>query len=89
MPIVEIPPPFRGTTEGESSVEVDGATVLACIEAVGRRYPGFRELVVDDANRVRGWAHVYRNDEALEADGLGATLAPGDAVRILASIGGG
>lgn len=89
MPIVAVPAPFRGVTRGEPQVEVDGCTVEECLEAVERRYSGFRELVLDADGRARGWTQIYVNDRPLAADGLGVAVESADRIEILASIGGG
>ena len=50
MPTVLIPTAYRGPTGGEAEVPVEGATALACLEAVEAEYPGFLALVVEDGS---------------------------------------
>ena len=49
MPVVRVPAPFRGTTQGREEVEVQGDTVRRCLVAADVLCPGLQELVVDSA----------------------------------------
>ena len=89
MPQVEVPPRYRGPTNGLSQIEVDGDTVRSCIEAVEAQYPGFLELVFDADGELRRYVHLFVNDEAVDRDAADAPVADGDRVQILASAAGG
>jgi len=89
MPLVEVPPRYRGPTNGRSQIEVDAGTVRGCIEAVEAHYPGFRELVFDADGGLRRYVRLFVNDEALDRDAADAPVAAGDRVQILASAAGG
>ena len=52
MPIVIIPPPYRGPTQGEAEVEVDAANVLEALEAVEARHPGFGPQIFSAPGKV-------------------------------------
>jgi molybdopterin synthase sulfur carrier subunit len=90
MPIVRVPPPYRGPTRGEAEIEVAGATVRECLEAVEARYPGFRAQVLDDAGQLHRFVRLFVNGAALDARrALDTRVAAGDAVEVLAAIAGG
>jgi molybdopterin converting factor small subunit len=89
VPQVLIPPPYRGPTEGRAAVEVDGATVRDCLDAVARRFPGFAEQLFDGEGRVHGFVNLFVNGDAIERAALDMTVADGDRVEILAAIAGG
>jgi molybdopterin converting factor small subunit len=89
MPKVIVPPPFRGPTQGNAEIEVEGRTVLECIEAVETRYPGFRVLVLDGANRPHKFVSLFRNGERLELTDLDGVVADGDELQVLAAVAGG
>ncbi len=89
MPQVEVPPRYRGPTNGRRQIEVDGDTVRTCIEAVGAQYPGFLELGFDADGELRRYVRLFVNDELLERDAADAPLAARDCVKILASAAGG
>jgi molybdopterin synthase sulfur carrier subunit len=89
MPQVEIPPRYRGPTNGRSQIEVDGGTVRSCIEAVEVQYPGFLELVFDANGELRRYVRLFVNGEALDRDAVDAPVEASDRVQILASVAGG
>ncbi len=87
MPTVSVPPPFRGPTQGAASVDVEGSSVRACLEAVETRHPGFRELVLNPDGTASKFVKLFLNGEPVED--LEAAVADGDEVAVLAAIGGG
>ena len=89
MPIVIVPPPYRGPTQGHAEIEVEGATVRACLAAVGSRFEGFAEQLFDADGRVHGFVSLFVNGEEIEREALDTALAAGDRVEILAAIAGG
>ena len=90
MPVVIVPPPYRGPTEGAERIEADGETVKACLEAVGQRYPGFLDQVVAPDGSVHRFVNLFLNGDELErASALDQAVAAGDEVEILAAIAGG
>jgi molybdopterin converting factor small subunit len=89
MPLVEIPPRYRGPTQGRSQVQVEADTVRSCIEAVEVQYPGFRELVFDAEGGLRRYVRLFVNNQALGRDAADTPVAAGDRVQILASAAGG
>lgn len=89
MPVIQIPPPYRGPTQGVTEVDVDGATLRDCLEAVEKQYPGFAPLVIDEAGRLRKFATWFRNGDKLTGDVLATSLDPGDSIEIISSVAGG
>jgi molybdopterin converting factor small subunit len=89
MPQVVVPAPYRGPTLGEERIEVAGATVGECLEAVGKRFAGFRELIFDAAGRVHKFVKLFVNGEEIERTALDKPVDRDDRVEILAAIAGG
>ena len=89
MPVVKIPPPYQGPTEGRAVIDVTGATVVECIEAVCKRFVGFRELIFDASGKVHKFVTLYVNGDEIERTALATPVAAGDEVAILAAIAGG
>lgn len=89
MPQVEVPPRYRGPTQGRSRIDVDAATVRTCIEAVESQYPGFRELVFDAQGNLRRYVRLCVNGDALDRDAVDEPVAGDDRVQILAAAAGG
>ena len=89
MPTLQIPPPYRGPTQGADEVEVDGVTLLECLEEVERKYPGFGPLVMDEDGNLRKFATWFRNGDKLMGEILATELDPGDSIEIISSVAGG
>jgi molybdopterin synthase sulfur carrier subunit len=89
MPQVVVPPPYRGPTLGQERIEVAGATVGECLEAVGKRFVGFHELIFDGAGRVHKFVKLFVNGDEIERTALDKPLDQGDQIEILAAIAGG
>ena len=89
MPQVFVPPPYRGPTFGAERIEVSGATVGECLEAVGKRFAGFHELIFDGAGRVHKFVKLFVNGDEIERSALATPVASADSIEILAAIAGG
>ncbi len=89
MPQINIPPPYQGPTGGRGRVEVEGGTVAECIEALGARYPGFREQIFDADGRVHRFVQLFVNGDEVDRAAVDTPVAEGDVVEILAAIAGG
>jgi len=90
MPRLIVPPPYRGPTGGLDRIEVEGSTVKECLEAVGRRFPGFAEQVVDVDGHVHRFVNVFLNgDEIDRKEALDQVVSDGDDIEIIAAIAGG
>ena len=89
MPQVVIPPPYRGPTLGQERIEASGGTVGECLEAVGKRFPGFHELIFDGSGRVHKFVKLFVNGDEIERAALATPVGSADEVEILAAIAGG
>ena len=89
MPKVRIPPPYRGPTQGTGELSVDGATVLACLEAVERKFATFLPQVLDEDGNVHRFVKIFKNGAQLRGSVLGERLTANDELEIVAAIAGG
>jgi molybdopterin converting factor small subunit len=90
MPIVMIPTPFRGTTQGAAKIEVPSGTVLECLQSVGERCPGFFELCVGADGAAQRWNKFFLNEVQIETDEVLTTrVEEGDRLEVLAAVAGG
>ena len=89
MPQVEVPSRYRVPTKGEALIDVEGATVRECIEAVESRYPGFQELILDRRGDLNRYVKLFLNGEQLPRDAIDAPVALSDRLQVLASAAGG
>ena len=89
MPTILVPTAYRGPTRGQAEVEVEGATVRACIEAVEEQFPGFVEQVIDAGGNVHRFVKLFINEQDIENSDVDRAVEPGDRIEILAAIAGG
>ena len=89
MPQVQIPPPYQGPTQGQGRIDVEGRTVLECIDAVETKFPGFRDQVIDAAGDVHRFVQLFVNGDEIDRGALHTPVEPNDSVEILAAIAGG
>lgn len=89
MPKVRIPPPYRGPTQGTAEIQVEGEHVLASLEAVDRKYPGFLAQVLDEDGNVHRFVKLFKNGDQLRGEVLREPLAENDDLEIVAAIAGG
>lgn len=87
---IGIPTPLRPFTGGRDEVCVEGATLLAAIEALDRLHPGMKGRLLNDHGALRPYVNVFVNDEDVRAlDGLRTPLRPGDRLLLIPAIAGG
>jgi len=89
MPVVMVPTPYRGPTRGEGEISVSGETVLACLEAVEAKYPGFRAQVLDAKGVVHRFVKLFVNEQQIDPAALDTAVSGSDRVEVLAAIAGG
>ncbi|TMA35513.1 MAG: MoaD/ThiS family protein [Deltaproteobacteria bacterium] len=89
MPQVVVPPPYRGPTLGAERIDAPGATVGECLEAVGKRFAGFAELIFDGSGRVHKFVKLFVNGDEIARSALDQPVADADEIEILAAIAGG
>jgi molybdopterin synthase sulfur carrier subunit len=86
---VHIPTPMRQHTEGQATVEVQGQTVKAVLDDLGRRYPGITSRLFENG-QVRRFVNVYLNDEDVRyLNNLETAVKDGDEVSIIPAVAGG
>jgi MoaD family protein len=89
MPVVRIPTPLRSHTGGKDSIEAEGATVGAVLQAACSAYPELQSRLFD-GDELRRFVNVYVNNEDIRyMDDLETPVNPGDEVSIIPAIAGG
>ncbi len=89
MPVVIVPPPYRGPTGAEGELQVEDGSVRACLEAVERAHSGFLAQVVDASGEPHRFVRLFRNGEPLLEGAMSTSLAGDDRLEIVAAIAGG
>lgn len=87
---VRIPTTLRPLSGGNSTVQVEGATlgeVLANLEAA---HPGFRDRLFDDQGGLRRFVNLFvADDDVRYLQGLDTPVPAGETVSIIPAVAGG
>ena len=90
MPQFRIPGPLRRLSEGESTVDVEAGDLKSAIDELDRRYPGFRDRLLDEEGQPRQFVNIYLNDEDVRlGEGLQSALKAKDEISIVPAVAGG
>ena len=85
---VKIPTQLRAATDGESTAEVEGATVGEVLDALYDRYGELRSRIAEDGG-LRRFVNVYVGGEDIRfLEGLDTPVEDGDEVTILPAVAG-
>ncbi len=87
MPVVWVPAPLRGLTNGRETLTVPGATVGEVINELERLHPGLRARLCDGDRLRRGVAVAV--DTELARLGLLQPVGPQSEVHFLPAVSGG
>ena len=89
MPTVLVPTAYRGPTFGAAEIEVEGATIRECLEAVEVQFPNFVRQVIDDDGKVHNFVKLFLDDDEVPREDVDRAVDAGARVEILAAIAGG
>lgn len=88
--IVRLPGYLQPFADGREAVEVEGATVGAALDSVGRRYPGVRDRVINERGELRPHINLFLGERNTRFEhGLATAVPDGGEVLILAAVSGG
>ncbi len=86
---VKIPVPLQRLTQGKEEVEGEPGTVIALINALDQKYPGFGERI-SEGGKIRRFVNVYVNEEDIRfLKNEETEVKDGDEVSIVPAIAGG
>jgi molybdopterin converting factor small subunit len=90
MPKIKIPTPLRQYTQGNSEVEVGGATAGETLGNLTEEYPDLRQHLYTGDGKLRSFVNVYKGDEDIRyLDGTDTEVSDNDELSIIPSIAGG
>ena len=89
MPVISVPPPFRGPTRGEESVAVAGATVRECLDALEADCPGFLALITKSNGDLFPGIKFFIGEDPVPDNDLTTPIANDAHLSVVAAIGGG
>jgi len=85
-----IPTALRRVTGDEDVVEVETGTVREIITNVDQAYPGFRDRVCEDDDKLRRFINIYVDGEDIRfLDNLATSVPDGAELSIVLAIAGG
>jgi molybdopterin synthase sulfur carrier subunit len=87
---VVLPAMLRGLARGATSLEVEGSTLAAVLDAVEDRHPGLGRRLRDERGELRRYVNYYVDGE--ECRRLSGSLTPlpaGTELMIIPSVAGG
>jgi len=75
---------------GNSTVQVDGATVGEVLGNLDAAHPGFRDRLLDDDGALRRFVNVFvADDDVRYLQGLDTPVPDGETVAIIPAVAGG
>jgi len=87
---IRIPTALRSRAGGQSSLEVDGATIGAVLQGLVSSYPDLAGQVFGADGELHRFVNVYVNDDDVRyMSGLDTPVADGDQVTLLPAVAGG
>jgi molybdopterin converting factor small subunit len=87
---VRVPTTLRTLTGGESSVEVEGATLTEVLDNLEAAHPGFHDRLIDADGKLRRFVNVFVADEDVRfLDGLDTAVPDGETVSLVPAVAGG
>lgn len=87
---VRIPTTLRPLAGGNSTVQVEGTTLRAVIDALDATHPGFRDRLLDDAGNQRRFVNLFvSDDDSRYLQGLDTPVPAGETVSIIPAVAGG
>jgi molybdopterin converting factor small subunit len=90
MPKIKIPTPLRQYTQGNSEVEVGGATAGETLGNLTEEYPDLRQHLYTGDGKLRSFVNVYKGDEDIRyLNGTDTEVSDNDELSIIPSIAGG
>jgi sulfur-carrier protein len=87
---VRIPAPLRSVTNGQSEINVDGASVADALSQLEARFPAIGPRLRDESGELRRFVNLYVNGEDIRfLSGLQTSLKTGDEMSIIPAVAGG
>ncbi len=91
MPVkVRIPTPLQKLVDKQAEVSLEGENIIGLINNMETRYPGIKERICDEHDKLRRFVNVYLNGEDIRfMDAEQTKLKSGDEISIIPAIAGG
>ncbi|MDR1873291.1 MAG: MoaD/ThiS family protein [Deltaproteobacteria bacterium] len=85
-----IPTALRGFTNGQSQLELTGATVKELLSDLAQKHPDIAPHLFDETGAVRSFVNIFVESKNIKnLNGLDTSVNPGQTVTLVPSIAGG
>ncbi len=90
MAKIIIPTPLRKFTDNNTTLDVSGATVGESIGELVIAFPGLKQHLQDQGNKIRSYVNVFVGDENIRSlDNENTAVAEDTIISIVPAIAGG
>lgn len=90
MATIFLPTPLRRYADGQSKVQVEGATLGELLTNLDTTYPGLKDRLFDESGDIKRFIQVFVNEEDARAlQGKDTPVGPRDEVSIVPAMAGG
>lgn len=87
---IRIPTTLRPLSGGNSTVQVDGATLGEVLANLETAHPGFQDRLFDDQGGLRRFVNLFvADDDVRYLQGLDTPVPDGETVSIIPAVAGG
>lgn len=87
---IRIPTTLRPLSGGNSTVEVQGATLGEVLANLETAHPGFKDRLFDDQGGLRRFVNLFvADDDVRYLQGLDTPVPDGETVSIIPAVAGG
>ena len=87
---IRIPTTLRPLSGGNSTVEVQGATLGEVLANLETAHPGFKDRLFDDQGALRRFVNLFvADDDVRYLQGLDTPVPDGETVSIIPAVAGG
>ncbi len=76
-------------TDGLEMVEVEGTVVGECLDNLVERFPGIRNVLFDQNDKLLNYVEIYLNQESTYPEELAKPVKDGDEIHIIVMLAGG
>ncbi len=90
MPVLRIPTPLRVYTNGQSDVNVNGASISEVLSDLTTQYPTIKPHLFNDSGDLRPFVNLFVGEHNIkDLQGVDTAVKDGDRIMLIPSIAGG
>lgn len=86
---INIPTFLQAFTDDKETIDIDGETVGACLNALMRQYPDVKKMLVDEKGDLHSYVGIYINGQDAFPNETAKPVKDGDEIHVLYSLAGG